>query len=74
MKTYTTPVLTDMTLGEFEIDGEKHTVVGVVPFLTAAVAAAAAVAQAVSSVSSAKQTFRDNYMEYQYMNSLEKVD
>ena len=27
MKTYTTPVLTDMTLGEFEIDGEKHTVV-----------------------------------------------
>ena len=68
MKTYTTPVLTDMTLGEFEIDGEKHTVVGVVPFL------AAAVVSAIASVTSAKQTFKDNYMEYHYMNSLEKVD
>ena len=74
MKTYTTPVLTDMTLGEFEIDGEKHTVVGVGPFLAAAASAAAAVVSAIASVTSAKQTFKDNYMEYHYMNSLEKVD
>ena len=44
------------------------------PFLAAAASAAAAVVSAIASVTSAKQTFKDNYMEYHYMNSLEKVD
>lgn len=74
MKTYTKPVVTDVTLGEVEIDGEKHTVVGVVPFITALASAAVAVVSAVSSVTSAKQAYKDSYMDVSYIESLDKVD
>lgn len=74
MKEYKTPVLTDITLGEVEIDGEKHTVVGVVPFLVAIASAAAAVASAATSVAQAKQTYKDSYMDSQYINSLDEVE
>lgn len=74
MKTYTTPVLTDITLGEVEIDGEKHTVVGVVPFLAALATVASAAASLASSVSSAKQAYNDGYMDSQIINSLDEVD
>lgn len=57
MKEYTTPTLTDITLGEVEIDGEKHTVVGAVPFLAAIAGVATAAASLASSVASAKQTY-----------------
>lgn len=74
MKTYKTPTLTDITLGEVEIDGEKHTVVGVIPFLAAIASAAAAVATAATSVTSAKQTYKDGYMDFQIINSLDEVE
>ena len=74
MKTYTTPVLTDITLGEVEIDGDKHTVVGVVPFVVAALSAAAAVASAATSVAQAKQTYKDGYMDSQIIDSLDEIE
>lgn len=74
MKTYTKPVVTDITLGVVEIDGEKHTVVGVIPFIAAAASAVAAVVSAATSVTSAKQTFRDSYMDTSYIETLDKVE
>lgn len=78
MKTYTTPVLTDITLGEVEIDGDKHTVVGVVPFIAAALSAAASVVSAVASVAAsvtqAKQTYKDVYMDSQIIDSLDGIE
>lgn len=74
MKTYTTPVLTDITLGEVEIDGDKHTVVGVIPFIAAALGAAAAVASAATTVVQAKQTYKDVYMDSQIIDSLDGIE
>ena len=74
MKTYTTPVLTDITLGEVEIDGDKHTVVGVVPFIAAVLSAAASVASAALSVAQAKQTYKDVYMDSQIIDSLDGIE
>ena len=36
MKTYVKPMITDVSLGTYEIDGTTHEVVGIVPFLVAA--------------------------------------
>ena len=74
MKTYTTPVLTDITLGEVEIDGDKHTVVGAVPFIAAVLGAASAVATAAMSVAQAKQTYKDGYMDSQIIDSLDEIE
>ena len=73
MKTYTTPVLTDLSLGEVEIDGVTHEVTGIIPFLAAAAAAAAAVATAAEAVGKATDTFDDSYTDYTGIHTLKKI-
>ena len=67
MKTYSEPILTDVTLGEYEIDGVNHQVVGVVPFLAAAAAAAVAVGKAV-------EAYNDKYTDYQSIAVLDRIE
>jgi hypothetical protein len=71
MKTYVKPMITDVSLGTYEIDGTTHEVVGIVPFL---VAAAAAVAAAATSVGKAVEAFDDHHIDYQHIESINEVE
>lgn len=70
MKTYVKPMITDVSLGTYEIDGTTHEVVGIVPFLVAAAAAASAVAAAATSVGKAVEAFDDHHIDYQHIESI----
>ena len=71
MKTYVKPMITDVSLGTYEIDGTTHEVVGIVPFL---VAAASAVAAAATSVGKAVEAFDDHHIDYQHIESINEVE
>ena len=73
MKTYVKPMITDVSLGTYEIDGTTHEVVGIVPFLVAA-AAASAVAAAATSVGKAVEAFDDHHIDYQHIESINEVE
>ena len=72
MKTYVKPMITDVSLGTYEIDGTTHEVVGIVPFLVAAAAAASAVAA--TSVGKAVEAFDDHHIDYQHIESINEVE
>ena len=74
MKTYIKPMITDVTLGEVEIDGVKHEVVVIVPFLAAAATAAAAVGAATKAVGKAVQAFDDNHIDFCHIGTIDEVE
>lgn len=65
MKTYVKPMITDVSLGTYEIDGTTHEVVGIVPFLVAAAA---------TSVGKAVEAFDDHHIDYQHIESINEVE
>ena len=69
MKTYVKPMITDVSLGTYEIDGTTHEVVGI-----AAAAAASAVAAAATSVGKAVEAFDDHHIDYQHIESINEVE
>ena len=67
MKKYVKPVMTDVSLGKVQIDGVTHEVVGIVPFLAAAVSAVAAITKAT-------ELFDDHHLDYQHIESVDEVE
>lgn len=69
MKEYKTPTVSSISLGYTEIDGKDYEVVGWLPVVTAVAAAVGAVAAAAQAV----QQEGKNYMDYQPVGKLDKV-
>ena len=73
MKTYTTPVLTDLITTD---DDNNCEIVFAIPAIAAAIPAIAAVASAVTAVAGAVASAKgkNSYMEINNISSLDKVD